>query len=110
MEESKAVTKFMGERLKKAGALKIHISVSNLEICFFVSKAQPELSRQRYVSNDIGVCFLRLEPTPAKGRFLISRSLAGGADDHDGEQGEADDEEEGEGDHRPPVSLPYLCP
>ena len=36
VEESKAVTKFMGERLKKAGPLKIHISVSTFEVGFFM--------------------------------------------------------------------------
>ena len=52
---------------------------------------------------------MSLEPTPAKGRLLISRPLAGVTDDHYGKDGEADDEEEGEGDHRPPLHLPHLC-
>ena len=97
------MTKFVGERLQKARALQIHILNWH-----FVSKAQPGLSRQSYVSNEIGV-WLSLEPTPAKGRLLITRPLASGADDHDGEKGEGDDEEEGEVDHRPLVPLPYLC-
>ena len=40
---------------------------------------------------------------------MITRPLASGADDHDGEKGEGDDEEEGEVDHGPLVPLPYLC-
>ena len=39
---------------------------------------------------------------------MITRPLAVGADDHNGEDGEADDEEEGEVNHWPAVPLPYL--
>ena len=51
-----------------------------------------------------------LEPAPAEGRHLISRLIAGNADDHDGENGEGGDDEEGEVNHRPAVPLPYLPP
>ena len=41
---------------------------------------------------------------------MISRLIAGNADDHDGENGEGGDDEEGEVNHRPAVPLPYLPP
>ena len=56
MEEAETVTKFVGQRLEKAGPLQIHISLSQSKLVIFRSKLNLEgflgdgLTKQRHAS------------------------------------------------------------